>query len=53
MSYNTIVGNYGKDLEAKETYYQENGVRLDVGEIGIVIIILYALKLKPVILNSL
>ena len=32
ISYNAIIGNLGKDLEAKETYYQENGVRLDVGD---------------------
>ncbi len=32
ISYNAIMGNLGKDLEAKETYYQENGVRLDVGD---------------------
>lgn len=32
ISYNAIVDNKDKDLEAKETYYQENGVRLEVGE---------------------
>ena len=32
ISYNAIFNNYGKDLEAKETYYQDNGVRLNVGD---------------------
>ena len=32
ISYNAIVGNRDRDLEAKETYYQDYGVRLEVGE---------------------
>ena len=32
ISYNAIYDNRGRDLEAKETYFQENGVRLDVGD---------------------
>jgi parallel beta-helix repeat protein len=32
ISYNAILGNLGKELEAKETFYQENGFRLDVGD---------------------
>ena len=32
ISYNAIYDNKGRDLEAKETYFQENGVRLDVGD---------------------
>ena len=32
ISYNAVVGNNEKDMQAKDTYYQENGVRLDVGD---------------------
>lgn len=32
ISYNAVVANNDKDMEAKETYYQENGIRLDVGD---------------------
>lgn len=32
ISYNAIYGNYHMDVEAKETYFQENGVKLDVGD---------------------
>lgn len=32
ISYNAVVANNNKDMEAKETYYQENGIRLDVGD---------------------
>ena len=32
ISYNAVVGNNMKDMQAKDTYYQENGVRLDVGD---------------------
>ena len=32
ISYNAIFGNLGKELEAKETFYQENGFRLDIGD---------------------
>ncbi|WP_407393241.1 right-handed parallel beta-helix repeat-containing protein [Methanobrevibacter sp.] len=32
INYNAVVGNDYKDMEAKETYYQENGVQLDVGD---------------------
>lgn len=32
ISSNAILDNKDRDLEAKETYYQDNGVRLDVGD---------------------
>ena len=32
ISYNAVVGNNEKDMQAKDTYYQENGIRLDVGD---------------------
>lgn len=32
ISYNVIYSNIHKDVEAKDTYYQENGVRLDLGD---------------------
>lgn len=32
ISYNVIYYNRGKEVEAKETYYQENGVRLQIGD---------------------
>ena len=32
ISYNAIFNNVHMDVEAKDTYYQENGVRLDLGE---------------------
>ena len=32
ISYNAIFNNYHMDVEAKETYYQENGVKLDIGD---------------------
>lgn len=32
ISYNAIVGNFHREIEAKETYYNENGERLEIGE---------------------
>ena len=32
ISYNAIVSNGHREVEAKETYYSENGQRLDVGD---------------------
>ena len=32
ISYNAIVGNGHREVEAKETYYNENGQRLEIGE---------------------
>lgn len=32
ISYNAIFNNLHMDVEAKETYYQENGVKLDLGD---------------------
>ena len=32
ISYNAIFSNLHMDVEAKDTYYQENGVRLDLGD---------------------
>ena len=32
ISYNVLFDNRHMDVEAKDTYYQENGVRLDLGE---------------------
>lgn len=32
ISYNAIIGNGHREVEAKETYYSENGQRLDIGD---------------------
>lgn len=32
ISYNAIFDNIEKDVEAKDTYYQENGQRLEIGD---------------------
>ena len=32
ISYNAIFNNLHMDVEAKDTYYQENGVKLDLGD---------------------
>ena len=32
VSYNAIFGNSGREVEAKDTYYQENGNRLEIGD---------------------
>ena len=32
ITYNAIVGNGHREIEAKETYYNENGERLEVGD---------------------
>jgi len=32
ISYNAIFSNLHMDVEAKDTYYQENGVKLDLGD---------------------
>ena len=32
ISYNVIYDNYHKDVDAKDSYYQENGQRLDLGD---------------------
>lgn len=32
ISYNALFGNLGRDVEAKDTYYQENGIKLKIGD---------------------
>ena len=32
ISYNAVFGNLGRDVEAKDTYYQENGIKLQIGD---------------------
>jgi parallel beta-helix repeat protein len=32
ISYNAVFSNLGRDVEAKETYYQENGIKLEIGD---------------------
>ena len=32
ISYNALFGNYHMEVEAKDTYYQDNGVKLELGD---------------------
>lgn len=32
ISYNAVFSNLGRDIEAKDTYYQENGIKLQIGD---------------------
>ena len=32
ISYNALFANLGRDVEAKDTYYQENGIKLQIGD---------------------